>query len=1051
MKTEKIKNIFGSAQGIFRRYILAALCLLYFCPSSVYAQKGLTVYGRVLTENKLPVMGAVVTVQESTANALTDELGYFVLDVPDGKSVLVVEADGFERFTTVAMREGDLEIILKEAPEGQGVYDRVFMPWMVTDKRSLTSSVSTITHNELRKSPTMRLDQALSGRLPGLMVVSGSAFPGDESVSYRIRGIRTLEEGGMNTMEKGGYGNPLIVVDGFEREFADFDASEIESFSVLKDAAATAIYGTRGANGVILVTTKRGQENKRTIDVEFSAGMVCPVFLPEFLPADQYAVLHNEARRNDGLEPLYDDTDIMKYRDGSDPIRYPNVDYYDEFVKNMTQQIKGVLSMSGGNRIVKYFVSLAYNHQGGLYDRINEDPEIETKLRYSKYNARVNLDVNIFRRLSASFNLAGRIEDRRYPVASGSTVFSMLSRYPSNAIPLEFTGIDPALNKEIHMLGGNSIYTDNPLGELSYSGNYENLKRYYQLGVQLHHDMDYITKGLRANLEFNADGYSYLLTYASRQYKVWEPVYKMDGTISSYKSYNTETTLSRSYYYPDITQWSGLNFNLTYNREFGIHKVDGLLMYRQNRTIYDQTNQPDKKMQDFVFRGTYSLKNRYFLEVTTNYSGTDNFYLTNTSRFFFPAVSASWIVSDEPWMKNDYLQLLKIRASWGITGNEEYLFTDTNGYKYRFPYRDRWWSQVQQHAWGASLTWVPNVVREGVMPNKDFTIEKSNMVNVGLDMKMLGNRLTFSGDFFYEKRSDIYTRGAGTLPLSLGVLEKNLPIMNNGQVNSMGFEISLGWQHKVGDFTYWANSYVDYSANKIINMDEPYKEDWYRRETGGRVCQNFGLVALGLFKNAEDVATSPQQMFGPYQAGDIKYADLNDDGFVDANDYTSIGGATFPNLGFALDLGFRYRNLDFSVLLQGASGMSHYLNNNAVRAFYNNGNISTYALNRYTDEASWATATYPRLTTEANENNWRISTFWLRDAAYLRVKNVELGYNIPQKAAKKLGMNGLRIYLNGYNLFTFDNIDGMDPEDPSAGISRYPQVRVLNIGLNLKF
>ena len=280
MKTEKTKNIFGSGQGIFRIFILAALCLLYFCPASVYAQKGLTVYGRVLTENKLPVMGAVVTVQESTANALTDELGYFVLDVPSGKSVLIIEADGFERFTTVAMKEGDLEIILKEAPEGQGVYDRVFMPWMVTDKRSLTSSVSTITHNELRKSPTMRLDQALSGRLPGLMVVSGSAFPGDESVSYRIRGIRTLEEGGMNTMEKGGYGDPLIVVDGVptNQAFSDFNQDVIENITVLKGATASALYGSRGGNGAIMITTKKGGAKGFAIEVNtsnmFNAGQL---------------------------------------------------------------------------------------------------------------------------------------------------------------------------------------------------------------------------------------------------------------------------------------------------------------------------------------------------------------------------------------------------------------------------------------------------------------------------------------------------------------------------------------------------------------------------------------------------------------------------------------------------------------------------------------------------------------------------------------------------------------------------------------------------------
>lgn len=1014
-------------------------------------QTPVTIYGEIISEQGVPVMGAIVGIQESTIQTLSDEMGNFMLDIPGLKSILVVEAEGFDRFSQVILNDARLKIVLKESVEGQGLQDKVNMPWMTTDKRSLTASVSTITQNELRKSPTMRLNQALSGRLPGLMVVAGGAFPGDETTSLRIRGIRTLEDGGMNNMTKGGYGTPIVVVDGFERSFNDIDANEIESFSVLKDAAATAIYGTRAANGVILVTTKRGQENRRTIDVEFSAGVVRATNLPEFLPAQDYAVYHNEARVNDGLEPLYQPEDIQKYIDGSSPLTHPNVDYYKEFVKPLTHQVKAALSLSGGNRIVKYFVSLAYNNQGGLYDRIGEDPSIETKLRYSRYNARTNLDVQIFKRLSASFNLSGRIEDRRYPTSTGSTIFQMFSRYPSNAFPLEFTGIDPVLNKEIHMLGGNALYTSNPLGELSYSGNYENLKRYYQLGAQLHHDMDYLTKGLRANFEFNTDGYNYVLTYTYRDYLVWERILNQDGSVNRYKSYNTESTLGRGWNGSATQQWSGINLNFTYDRTFGNHKVNGLLMYKQYRTTYEQANQPDRKIQDFIFRGNYSFKNRYFLEVTTNYSGTDNFYQTNIPRFFFPAVSASWILSDEPWMKNDFMQMLKLRASWGIVGNDEYNFTDANGLKYRFPYRDRWWSQTQQHCWGIARTWVPYVVREGVVPNQDFTIEKSRMFNVGLDAKFLDRKLSFSADVFFEKRYDIYTRGAGSVPLVFGVLESNLPILNNGEMRSKGFEISLGWSQNLGDFSYWANAYVDYSTNKIIAMDEPYKEDPYRIETGGSARQDYGLVAVGLFKNWNDVNTSPMQMFGPYQPGDIKYADLNNDGVVDANDYTRIGKGTFPKLGFSLDLGLQYKNFDLSLLFQGASGRSHYLSNNAMRAFYNNGNISKYALNRYTDEASWATATYPRLTTVSNENNWRISTYWMKDATYLRLKNLELGYNLPYRITRKMGMHGLRVYFNAYNVFSIDNMDGMDPEDPNAGINSYPQVQIFNFGLNLKF
>lgn len=1039
----------------YRAILFCALLVLFtnfLSPVLGYAQNKvapITVYGEIVNEQGVPVMGAIISIQESTVQAMSDELGEFTIDVPELKSILIIEADGFERYTTTVLKEGKLKAILKYAVEGQGIKDKVNMPWMTTDKRSLTSAVSTTTQEELRKSPTMRLTQSLSGRLPGLTIVNGSGLPGLENTSWRIRGIRTLEDGGVNTMAKGGAGEPIAIVDGFERAFTDFDPSEIESFSILKDAAATAIYGARGANGVILVTTKRGHENRRTIDVEFTAGFVRPINLPNFLGADEYAIFHNEARQNDGLKPLYTKEDIELYRNQKSPLTHPNVDYYKEFIKPLTHQIKGSLSLSGGNRIVKYFIALAYNNQGGLYDRTTENSDFETQLRYSRYNARVNVDLQIFKRLSASFNLAGRIEDRRNPYTSSSTIFDMFSRYPSNAFPLEFTGIDPALKKEVHMLGGNSLYTSNPLGDLSYRGDCEDTRRYYQLGVNIKHDMDYLTKGLTLNLEFNNDGYNYIEVYKYKNYLVWDRMVKPDESIQ-YRSYNTESSLTRTYN-AQSDQWSGLNLNLRYDRTFGNHKINGLLMYKQYRTVPPEANQPDKKTQDFIFRGDYSFKNRYFFEVTTSYSGTDNFYLTNKSRFLFPAVSGSWILSDEPWMKSSFMQLLKLRASWGIVGNDNYAFTDMNGLKYRFPYRDRWWSQGQAHCWGTSLYYSPAVVREGVVPNPDFTIEKSMMTNIGLDAKFFDRRLSFSGDMFFEKRYDIYTRGIGSIPLAFGVSDDNLPIMNNGQVNSKGFEISLGWADVAGDFSYWANAYVDYSTNKIINMDEPFKPDLYRMETGGSSRQDFGLIALGLFKNQADIDASPMQTFGQYQPGDIKYADLNNDKIIDANDYTKLGKGTFPKLGFAIDLGVRYKNFDLSMLFQGASESSSYMGNNAMRAFYNNGNISSHALNHYTNEASWATANYPRLTSLSNDNNWRISSYWMKDATYLRLKNLELGYNFPSNIAKKMGMYGFRIYFNAYNVFSIDNMDGFDPEDPNAGISQYPQTQIFNFGLNLKF
>ncbi|MFO7574086.1 MAG: TonB-dependent receptor [Bacteroidales bacterium] len=1018
-------------------------------------QNPITVDGVVRSAQNLPVMGATVYLQESTTFTTTDEFGNFTLEVPGANSVINIEAEGFEPLSVTIIDDKFLDLTLDFSVAGQGISDRVFVAWGVSDRRSNVGSISAISHDELRKSPVMNLATAVSGRLSGFTVVQGSGTPGLEDVEWRIRGIRTLEDGGMNNMAKGGVGAPTIIVDGFERDFTDFDASEIESISVLKDASATALYGLRGANGVILVNTRRGQANRRTIDVEVSNGIVVPTRLPNFLDAYDYATLFNEARLNDGLDapgsPFYSETDLQKFRSGSDPLTHPDVDFYDEFLKKYTHQRKAALTLSGGNNIVRYFVSFAYNNQGGLYDRTDEGTLFTTKTNYTRYNTRVNLDIAVTKRFSAAFNLAGRIEDRRYPYDSEGNIFNDLSNTPPTAYPLSFTGIDPALNKEIFMLGGNSTYTTNPLGRLSYRGFREDTRRYYQIGTKLSYDLGDITEGLKLNFEFNADGYNYFRVSQYMNYQVWDRVVQPDNSIA-YVSFNTPSSLSRSYGTDTYTS-TGSNLYLTWDRTYGDNGFKVIALWRRWTTVFPQANQPDQKLEDYAIRANYSYKNRYFLEGNFALSGSENFFMTNTPRIPLPAFAAGWIISEEDFIsESDFLQFLKLKASWGITANHDYTFPDPNGIKYRYAYRNRWWSQNSQQAFGAALAYVSPIVREGVVPNPDITAEKAMMTNIGIEAGMLDNRLSFTTEVWHEKRYDIFTRGVGSIPLAFGALSSNLPIENEGIVLSKGIETTLGWRDNASSsFGYWVNGMVDFWTNKIDYMAEPYKEDPYRVETGGLVRQNYGLIALGLFKNQDEIDNSPEQLFGPYQPGDIKYKDMNDDGVIDANDYSAVGRSTFPQLSYSLDMGIRAGNFDFSVLLQGSSMKSYYLNNNVIRAFTSNGKISDFALNRYTDEASWATADYPRLTTVANDNNWRISTFWLRDAAFLRVRNLEIGYNLPMEAARKMGMYGMRIYLNAYNLLSLDNFKTFDPEDPNAGISKYPMTSIVNLGVNLKF
>ena len=665
--------------------VLAGLTLFVGPLAGQGNQNPISVEGVVTNIQNLPIMGARVFLQESTLFTTTDEFGEFTIVVPGLNSIINIESEGFVSQTVTISGRGSLELTLEYSVEGQGINDKISIPWGTSDRRSITSSMATISHSDLRKSPVMNLGTAVSGQLSGFTVVQQAGSPGLEDIWWRIRGVRTLESGGYNNMAKGGVGIPTIIVDGFERDFIDLDAIEIESLSVLKDAAANALYGVRGGNGVILVTTKRGQANKRTINLEVSSGVVTPQRLPEYQDAYNYAKLFNEARINDGLDdpmtPFYSEEDLQKFSTGSDPITHPNVDFYDEFIKDYAIQSKAALSMSGGNQNVKYFVAMTYNAQDGLYDRTDENPVFETKTNYARYNTRINLDINITKRLTAALNLAGRIEERRYPYDSEANIFSDLNSTPPTAYPLSFNGIDPNLNKEIFMLGGNSTYQTNPLGRLSYKGSRDDTRRYYQLGTKLKYDLDFITEGLNMNFEFNGDGYNYYRVSQNNNYRVWDRVVQPDLSVVNVP-YNTPSSLSRSYATSTYTS-IGTNLYLTYDKEFGESSVKALAMWRRWTTIYPQANRPDQRIEDIAVRANYSLRNRYFLESTLTISGSDNFYLGRQSRYFLPSVSAGWIISDEAFMDNvGFVQFLKLRGSWGITANHEYSY-EKSGYKYR--------------------------------------------------------------------------------------------------------------------------------------------------------------------------------------------------------------------------------------------------------------------------------------------------------------------------------------------------------------------------------
>ena len=1042
---------------ILFRYIAILCALLTLCDVASYAQgrkkenTPITVSGRITSESGFPMTAVQVTVQDSFIRTETDDYGSFTITVPKAGDIIVCATDYYDNLYVTVKTDDFLNLVMIESIEGQGEDDDVLLPFRTGNKRNLTAAVSTVGSDVLEKSPVVSLGNALSGRVPGLFTRQKGGSPGDDEAELWVRGVRTLWTDASNAYDVYGSATPLIIVDGFERSFADLDASEIESFSILKDAAATAIYGVKGANGVILVNTKRGITNKRTIDLNVNTGLHAATYLPEYLNSYDYATLYNEARINDGLSALYTQEDLDLYKSGADPVGHPDNDYYNEFLKKYSYQTKANLSMRGGNDKVKYFVDLAALTQESLFAHTNENPSYKTPQNYQRYNVRSNLDVTITKWLSLALDVAGRIEERNYSSSASSILSAMQS--PPNAYPLSFMGVHPDLNLEMLMLGGTTVYKDNPLDLLNYSGYTNNTRRYFQATAKLKADLSkFITKGLSLEASYYLDGYnSYSVVHSQSQY-VWQRTTNADGTYK-YTPFGSESSLSTDYS-STIERYNGLDISLHYDRTFNRHNVKGMLVYNRSRMeLANDTNVPDDKYENLAAYAGYSFADKYYIDATLSYSGTDTYWNTKSLRTLYPAVGAAWVISGENFLKNSKaVDYLKLRASWGISGNDAYNLSSDS----RYPARTRWWTSGSKQKFGQSLTTV-QVVYEGRMANTDITIEKGQMINVGLDGEMFNHQLSFSIDGWKEHRYDIYTVSTGSSPSVLGVQEKYLPITNDGILDSWGVDGQIAWRGKAGDFTYGIVANGEWYDTKIVNMAEPVRDYDNLVQTGNQIGRRYGMVCLGLFKDQDDVDNSPVQQFGTYGPGDLKYKDINGDGVVDSNDMVASGDCSTPRLVAGLEFSFGFKNFDLSFQWVGATCCSVYISDDSARAFNSNGGVTTFALGRYQTYAdgsnNWATANYPKLSTASSSNNYRESNFWEYDGSYLRLKNVELGYNFPSKWLKSRSLSGIRLYLTGFNLLTFSKLTkyNYDPEDIKSGRSRYPMEKIASFGINLTF
>ena len=852
--------------------------------------------------------------------------------------------------------------------------------------------------------------------MPGLTVGQQSSEPGNDAPTLHARGIGTFGSGRDVT----------IIIDGFPSTYELFQQltpQEIESVNLLKDAASAAIYGNKAANGVLLVKTKRGVNAPLELKLGVRFGMQQPTRLPDFLDSYDYARLYNEAMVNDygpGSE-VYSPADLDAYKNGTDKYRYPNVNWYDQLLRKLSPIADYNLSARGGSDVVRYFVLLNVATNSGLYKGTEKESDYTKDFSYTRYNFRTNVDVKLSKRISSEFTLGGSVEDRVNPGrvrnnVSGeysTNVFNLMAKLPPNAFPVYY---------EDGRIGGNSAYY-NPWAEITETGYYSTNRRAAQLSAKLIGDLGMITPGLSISgaVGFNTIYKSY--TIASREYARYDLSGQSFGEVSA-------MSISESAY----NQWRNFVVHgfLNYDRTFGAHHVDAMLMGGYEEYNVSTTDLPYK---DIVSGGrlTYSYDKRYVGEFSFAYSGCDN-YAPGKRFGFFPAGSLGYVISNEEFLKgNRVIDYLKLRASYGLTGNKD------NG-STRFPYNQYYTGG--NYYLGESNTATYYYV-QNYYANPDATWEKDTKFNIGFDA-VLFDRLSITADYFKERRYDILTMPYDVLPSFVGFKR---PELNIGEVSNQGFEAVVRYTGKeTKDLTWFVEASAWFARNKITyNAEAPQNYD-YQYRTGHRVDQPFLLESLGFFNDQAEIDQSPTQTFATVQPGDLKYADLNNDDRIDAEDYKAIGYTDVPECTLGLHAGATYKGFDFDILFQGAVNRSVYWSGSYFEAFQNDGQISSIALNRWTEDTK-ATATYPRLSASNNQNNYQSSSFWQKNGDFLKLRSLEIGYTIPSNLTKKIKIEGIRVFANGTNLFSLDHMDGFtDPET----LTGYPAMRTVSLGLSVQ-
>ena len=1014
-------------------------CCIVF---NALAQEQLNISGTVTDAAGEALIGVSVTVKDAKGlGTITNIDGKYNIKMQQYQT-LVFSYIGYKPVSVLV--KGDKKVIdVQMSEEKTNAIDEVVVTGLGTQKKlTVTGAITNVDVSQMKQFPSSNFTNALAGNVPGIIAMQSSGQPGKSTSRFWVRGISTF----------GASASAMILVDGFERNnIDDLNIEDIESFSVLKDASATAIYGSKGANGVILITTKHGKAGKININVKGEASYNTRTITPKFIDAPTYANLLNEARVTRNLAPQYQPEELALIRSGLDPDFYPNVDWSKLLLKNGAMSYRADLSMSGGGNTARYFVSLSYVEDQGMY---NTDETLrkkyDTNANYKRWNYRMNVDIDVTPTTIIKLGVSGNLNKRNSPGLGDQYLWSELFGFNALSSPVLYSnGYVPAY--------GNNIHQMNPWVSSTRTGYNEEWDNNIQTNVTVDQKLDFITKGLSFTGRFGYDTYNSNHIY----YRLWPAMYRANSRDSQgniiWDKLFEETSMSQTSG-GDGSRHEFLEALLRWDRTFDkLHNFSAVSRFTQDERIQTQNigtdikNSVSKRNQGLAGQLTYNYALRYFIDFNFGYNGSENF--ADHHRYgFFPAFSLAWNVAEEPLVKKalPWLNMFKLRYSWGKVGN------DNMG---RFPYLYTLdYTPNIGYNWGSNLSsgTIPGI-HYTQMASPNVTWEVARKTDFGFDFVAFDNKFSLTMDYFHEKRTGIFIQRM-FLPDITGL--ESYPWANVGAVKSKGFDGNFQYKDHVGEINWTVRGNITYSKNTILERDKENNVYAYQYGKGYRVNQQRGLIALGLFRDYDDIRNSPKQSWGTVQPGDIKYKDVNGDGIVDDGDRVAIGATDTPSLIYGLGASVSWRGFDLNLHFQGAGKYTFLINSGAVNAFRDGrwGNIlQGITDNRWissdisgTKETENPNAPYPRLSYGYNLNNQQSSSFWLRNGRFLRLKNLDIGYTLPKPMVNTIHLESVRIYISGQNLITWSPFKLWDPELDSRQRGQiYPITRSFTAGIQI--